>query len=104
MDYLRAGLLALCGGFLFSGCDVQTTNHMSANLSLVEIGERSLESAERFEAAGRWRDADISYRRALWAFSYHERLTGEQPLLLDEARNGTSRMAKTRAPAPAPRR
>ncbi len=66
---------------------------MSANLSLVEIGERSLESAERFEAAGHWRDADISYRRALWAFSYYERLTGEQPLLLDEAKDGARRLA-----------
>lgn len=69
---------------------------MSANLSLVEIGERSLESAERFEAAGNTRDAEISYRRALWAFGYHEKLTGEQPILMDEAEEGARRLAGTR--------
>ncbi len=71
---------------------------MSTNLSLVEIGERSLESAERFENAGNLREAEISYRRALWAFGYHEKLTGEQPLLLDEAEEGARRLGNRNNP------
>ena len=90
--FLSSLLLAAC--LTLSGCPEANQGHMSANLSLVEIGERSLESAERFEAAGNYRDADISYRRALWAFGYHEKLTGEQPILLDEAADGAQRLAR----------
>lgn len=69
---------------------------MSANLSLVEIGERSLESAERLESAGNLSDAEASYKRAVWAFGYHERLTGEQALLMDEAKEGAARLGRRR--------
>ncbi len=69
---------------------------MSANLSLVEIGERSLESAERLEASGNLNDAEASYKRAVWAFGYHERLTGEQALLMDEAKEGVIRLSRGR--------
>lgn len=98
-DILKRIILSMAlaaGGCLAGGCAPDGHGHMSANLSLVEIGERSLESAERFEAQGNWRDADNSYRRALWAFDYHERLTGEQPILRDEAVDGAQRMAKKR--------
>jgi hypothetical protein len=77
---------------VLSGCTEEEHGHMSANLSLVEIGERSLESAERLEAAGNLGDAEASYKRAVWAFGYHERLTGEQALLMDEAKEGVSRL------------
>ena len=89
-------LLAAACLTILPGCLEAESSHMSANLSLVEIGERSLESAERFEAAGNPRDAEISYRRALWAFGYHERLTGEQPILMDEAEEGARRLAAER--------
>ena len=95
---MRIGLCSLlvAASLALSGCPDDEERHMSTNLSLVEIGERSLESAERFEAAGNYRDADISYRRALWAFDYHEKLTGEQPILLDEAAEGARRLAGRR--------
>lgn len=98
---MTALLAAACSAF--AGCPGEQPGHMSANLSLVEIGERSLESAERFEAAGNLKDADISYRRALWAFRYHEKLTGEQAILMDEAREGAERLGRRQRP-PAGRR
>ncbi len=90
---LCAAILVFSACLALSGCSEQRESHMSANLSLVEIGERSLETADRYESAGNLRDANISYRRALWAFGYHEKLTGEQPLLLDEAEEGARRTA-----------
>lgn len=69
---------------------------MGAHQSLVEIGEHSLERAEELESRGRSVDANVAYRRALWAFRYHERLTGEQPFLLDEALEGVERTAPRR--------
>lgn len=65
-----------------------------AHQSLVEIGERSLEVAETMERDGQYPDAHASYRRALWAFNYHEHLTGEEPLLLEEAQEGVERTAR----------
>jgi len=76
-----------------AGCSKDETLDHGANQSLVEIGERSLEEGEAFEGRGRTRDANMAYRRALWAFRYHERLTGEQPFLLDEALDGAKRTA-----------
>ncbi len=90
---MRPALLAcLCSSlFSLSGCAETMTVDKGANQSLVEIGERSLEEAESLENRGLTRDANIAYRRALWAFRYHEKLTGEQPFLLDEALDGTKR-------------
>lgn len=82
--------------FLFAGCAAIADEDMGANQSLVEIGEHSLEQGEALEGQGRGAEANVSYRRALWAFRYHEQLTGEQPFLLDEALEGAERTAPRR--------
>ncbi|MDR2391691.1 MAG: hypothetical protein LBE84_08455 [Planctomycetota bacterium] len=61
--------------------------------SLIEIGEESLDQAEILERQKRLAEANILYRRALWAFRYHERLTSEQPFLLDDSLAGVQRTA-----------
>lgn len=94
MRHLFLPLLLVASVTLLPGCPETDTRHMSSGLSLVEIGERSLESAERFQMAGNREAAGKSYRRALWAFSYHQRLTGEEPLLMDDAVMGVRRWEK----------
>lgn len=81
----------LPAAFLLSGCEEPKTHQDVANQSLVEIGEISLEQAEALERDGRVREANVAYRRALWAFRYHEKLTREEPLLLDDALSGIRR-------------
>lgn len=77
---------------LFScGCDQPGGNIDDANQSLVEIGEFSLEEGERLENAGRKPEANRAFRKAVWAFGYHQQLTGEEPLLLYEAKQGVQR-------------
>ena len=88
--------MALCltlaaSGMLCGGCPEQKEPDKGANQSLVEIGERSLEQAEEQERGGKNTDAYLSYKRALWAFRYHEKLTGEEPFLLDDALEGVDR-------------
>ncbi|MDR1611271.1 MAG: hypothetical protein LBT97_00640 [Planctomycetota bacterium] len=79
-----------------AGCSDPGANRDGAGLSLVEIGERALENGERQADSGRVVEARESYRRALWAFRYHKRLTGEQPLLMDEAIEASKRFSKAR--------
>jgi hypothetical protein len=79
--------------FLLAGCAGGAGNR-GRSQSLVEIGEQSLERAEAGERLNRPAEANVLYRRALWAFRYHERLTGEQPLLLDDALAGAKRTAR----------
>ncbi|MDR0362791.1 MAG: hypothetical protein LBJ46_08940 [Planctomycetota bacterium] len=88
--------LLLACALALPGCPGAEPSRPVNTLSLVEIGERALENGERQEAAGRRDEARESYRRALWAFRYHERLTGEQPLLLDEAVRGANRASGRR--------
>lgn len=76
---------------LASGCDATSSPVDSSRQSLVEIGEHALEEAERLELDGRLADANQAYRKALWAFSYHQHLTREEPLLADEAEAGVRR-------------
>lgn len=76
---------------LLPGCENARVEDHGANQSLVEIGERSLEQAESLEGQGRASEANVAYRRALWAFRYHEKLIREQPFLLDEALEGIKR-------------
>lgn len=78
---------------LLSGCETPGSEDYGAKQSLVEIGERSLEQAEQLEGKGRKAEANVAYRKALWAFRYHERLTMEQPFLLDDALEGIKRTA-----------
>ncbi len=82
---------ALLACLFFAGCDSMQEPDRGAHQSLVEIGERSLEQAERLENGGRRAEANSQYKRALWAFTYHERLTGEEPFLLDDALDGIAR-------------
>lgn len=82
---------ALVGCLLLAGCPEQYQDDKGANQSLVEIGELSLEQGESLESEGRTAEANVAYRRALWAFRYHEKLTSEQPFLLDEALDGIKR-------------
>lgn len=98
---LRAGTLsllvvvaALCCLLFMSGCAANFGDDKGANQSLVEIGELSLEQGEALEDQGKMGEANIAYRKALWAFRYHERLTGEQPFLLDEALDGAERTTR----------
>ncbi len=83
--------LTLALSVALSGCAGTARPDQGANQSLVEIGERSLELGEELESENRVSEANLAYRRALWAFRYHERLTGEEPLLLDEAVDGLDR-------------
>lgn len=85
--WLATGFL----GMVMAGCASIQTNDLGANQSLVEIGEDSLERGEALESDNRRREANAAYRRALWAFRYHEKLTGEQPLLTDEALDAVKR-------------
>ncbi|MDR1533545.1 MAG: hypothetical protein LBU64_00370 [Planctomycetota bacterium] len=94
---LFAGILILLGLAWSPGCSEAAGGGRGLNQSLLEIGELSLEQAEKLEARGKSGEANILYRRALWAFRYHERLTGEQPFLLDDARDGARR---TKGPIP----
>jgi hypothetical protein len=84
--------LVLCS-CLFSGCFGDNHDGQVLGWSLVEIGEQSLDQAEILEKQKRLAEANILYRRALWAFRYHERLTGEQPFLLDDSLAGVRRTA-----------
>lgn len=74
-----------------SGCAPIAADDKGANQSLVEIGELSLEEGESLENLGNKTEANKSYRKALWAFRYHEKLTGEQPFLMEEALDGVDR-------------
>ena len=69
--------------------------------SLRSIGEQALRAAEEFEDAGRLDAARALYSRAVWAFGYQFRLTGEEPLLLEAARDGLERSGGAQ-PADAP--
>ena len=76
----------------FCGCAENNAGTFNSGLSLVEIGERSFELGERYEDEGNASPALIAYQRSVWAFKYHEALTGNQPLLLDEAMAGVKRL------------
>ncbi|MDR3078029.1 MAG: hypothetical protein LBV15_04615 [Planctomycetota bacterium] len=93
MGMAKAALAALMFCFALSGCAGPAGPDIGRGQSLIEIGEQSLEQAEELERRGRAAEANILYRRALWAFGYHEQLTREQPFLMDEARTGASRTA-----------
>ncbi len=73
------------------GCETPIGGIDDANQSLVEIGEFSLEEGEHLENAGRKPEANKAFRKAVWAFGYHQQLTGEEPLLLYEAKQGVQR-------------
>jgi len=82
---------------LAAGCPESNPDRTArANLSLVEIGERALDNGERLEREGKRAEALAMYRRADWAFSYHESLTGETPLFLDDARDKVARLGGDR--------
>lgn len=90
--HMRLALVAAMFLFaLLSGCSDIPEPDKGANQSLVEIGEHSLEEAESLENQGRKGEASAAYRRSLWAFRYHEQLTGEEPFLMDEALEGIKR-------------
>lgn len=96
---LSGARIFVCAAFfacvaLVSGCAPEKEPDRGANQSLVEIGERALEAGEEMESQGRLGEAHLSYRRSLWAFRYHEKLTGEEPILLDEALDGLERTRK----------
>lgn len=78
------------------GCKSQSDDTLGPGLSLVEIGERSVESGERLARQGNKSEAATAYRRAIWAFNYHESLTGTQPILLDDAKDGLRRLERGR--------
>lgn len=86
-------LLWLASPFWLPGCGEEPEPDKGANQSLVEIGERSLEMAEELESDDKRVESHLAYKRALWAFRYHEQLTGEEPFLLDEALDGMERTA-----------
>lgn len=63
-----------------------------SRLALLDIGERALEDGERQTREGQIQAALASYRKALWAFEYHQRLTGESPLFLEEVQDSIRRL------------
>lgn len=85
--------LLLLLGLFCGGCAGEKPGDLGANQSLVEIGELSLEQGESLERQGKTAEANVAYRKALWAFRYHERLTREEPFLTDEAVEGVRRTA-----------
>lgn len=90
--HVRSALMAVLLLFaMLPGCSDIPEPDKGANQSLVEIGEHSLEEAESLENQGRKGEASAAYRRSLWAFRYHEQLTGEEPFLMDEALEGIKR-------------
>ena len=98
VSWTRLVLCAVLASCLFvAGCSqMKDLDQSGANQSLVEIGERSLEMGESMEDEGRTSEANLSYKRALWAFRYHQQLTGEEPLLLDDALDAVERTTKRR--------
>lgn len=79
------------------GCQkTKDVDQTGAHQSLVEIGERSLEMAESLEDRGKTGEANAAFRRAIWAFTYHQHLTGEEPFLMDEAVDGVRRTSEKR--------
>ena len=94
---MACAMLAVFGLFA-AGCPDQNPDRTArANLSLIEIGERSLDRGERLEREGKHAEALELYRQAEWAFSYHESLTGDAPLFLDDAQDKVSRLSVDRA-------
>ncbi len=87
-------LLLLCVAIIPGCFSSPNANDQGAHQSLVEIGERALETAEELENQSESAEANLYFRRALWAFRYHEQLTGEEPLLLEEALEGKRRTDK----------
>ena len=89
-------LLFLLAALVFSpGCNGKGGDkdpEAERRLSLTEIGERALGTGEMLEEQGLHRGALEAYERAVWAFVYHERLTGTAPLLLDDARENLTRL------------
>ena len=61
--------------------------------SLRSIGERALTAAEDAADAGKLRESQALYQRAIWAFEYHLLLTGEEPPLLEAAREGLAEVS-----------
>lgn len=90
-----AGLCcALAALLCWGGCGgPRHVRDRDENLSLVAIGEKAFDTAERLEAQGKTDAALAQYRKAVWALSFHEELTGSAPLLLDEARAGERRLS-----------
>lgn len=93
ISYLACGLLLAASG----GCVAPTSGGregaaVPSRLSLIDIGERAMETGERLEDEELHLGALEAYRRALWAFEYHYRLTGREPLFLVEARESVARM------------
>ncbi len=86
-------LLSACCLIACAGCNNRLlgprsdSGRTNTHTSLVEIGEHALETGERLEEQGLTRGAMEAYQRALWAFSYHQRLTSESALLLDDVRD-----------------
>lgn len=83
-----AGCQSLAYPWKTAGSDRIENRH----LSLVEIGERSLELGERLEEQNLYVGALEAYRRAEWAFNYLQRLSGQTPLLLEDARASRQRV------------
>ncbi len=89
---MRTAVLFLAVVCLFlAGCESIEEPDRGANQSLVSIGERALEQAMEYEDRGRRGEAVVAYKRALWAFRYHEHLTGEEPFLMGDALEGLER-------------
>lgn len=86
-----AAMVTVIVALFIGGCSDIPEPDKGANQSLVEIGEHSLEEAERLEMQGKRGEASAAYNRSLWAFRYHEQLTGEEPFLLEEALDGIKR-------------
>ena len=105
---LLSGLLLVFG--TGPGCQLPTNlwppraeaTNDNRKLSLVEIGERSLELGEKLEDQKLLVGALEAYNRAEWAFNYLQQLTGQTPLLLEDARVSRIRVQAQLAANPTP--
>lgn len=102
---LRFALFALLAAAT-AGCELSAepapSHEVSPHLSLTDIGEHSVATAESLEEDGLTAGALEAYRRALWAFEYHQTLTGRPPLLLEEARAGVARLERKKSSQTSP--
>lgn len=88
------GCLLVAGSGCNGGWSAKAPADTWRQRSLIEIGERAIDTAEKLEAQELHLGALEAYRRAVWALRYHETLTGTPPLLLAEAEDGVRRLRK----------
>ena len=103
----RRTLIVCLAAALAAGCAAEATRPFfgrskadleaqlaKPGLSLTSIGVISNDLGEKYEEEGARDKALAHYRRAVWAFTQVEALTGERPVLLDDALDNLARIER----------